>query len=110
MYIKYDSNPVPVNYSFEELALVIDEYIKATTSEFTFKSICCYIVNKAISEGRVPDAEHTKYSSGEMDPISSIEVSRCLWNLIWDRKIIIAFGYNSYAGHTNGDTRFSINK
>lgn len=45
-----------------------------------------------------------------MSPLSAIEVSKCLWELIWDKRIFIAFGENPYAAHYAGDTRFVINK
>lgn len=52
----------------------------------------------------------TRYSSREMSPLSAIEVSKCLWELIWDKKIFIAFGENPYAAHYAGDTRFVVNR
>lgn len=48
-------------------------------------------------------------SSREMSPLSAIEVSKCLWELIWDKRIFIAFGENPYAARYAGDTRFIIN-
>lgn len=110
MYLTYDSNPVPVTYTQEELRLVIDDYLNDVTLEFSFRGICSYIIDKAITEGKVPDASHTQYSSREMSPLSAIEVSKYLWELIWDKKIFIAFGENLYMAHYAGDTRFVINR
>lgn len=106
----YDSNPVPVTYTQEELRQVIDDYLKGVTTEFSFRCLCSHIVEKAIKEGKVRDASHTQYSSREMSPLSAIEVSKCLWELIWDKRIFIAFGENPYAAHYSGDTRFVINR
>lgn len=78
--------------------------------EFSFKGLCYHIIEKAISDGKVRNASTTQYSSREMNPLSSIEVSKYLWNLLWDKKIYIAFGENPYAAHYNGDTRFIINR
>lgn len=110
MYVTYDSNPVPVTYTQEELRQVIDDYLKDVTTEFSFRSLCSYIIDNAIAEGKVPNASHTQYSSREMSPLSAIEVSKCLWELIWDKKIFIAFGENPYMAHYAGDTRFVINR
>jgi len=106
--VTYDSNPVPVTYTQEELRQVVDSYLKEVHTEFSFRGICSYIVDKAIKEGKVRDASHTKYSSREMSPLSAIEASKCLWELIWDKKIFIAFGENPYAARYSGDTRFVI--
>ena len=110
MYTVYDSNPVPVTYTQAELEQVIDDFIKETSREFSFRRLCSHIIEKAISEKKVEKAETTQYSSREMNPLSSIEVSRYLWKLIWDKKIFIAFGENPYAPTYKNDTRFVINK
>ena len=110
MYISYDPNPVPVTYTAEELWKKIDEFIKVVNTEFSFKGVCQYIVDCAIKEGKVRDPEHTQYSSRELNPLSSIEVSKYLWELIWAKHIYIAFGDNPYAAQYNGDTRFVINE
>lgn len=106
MYITYDSNPVPVTYTQEELRQDIDNYLKDVTTEFSFRGLCSYIIDKAIAEGKVRDASQTQYSSREINPLSAIEVSKCLWDLIWDKKIFIAFGENLYMAHYAGDTWF----
>ena len=110
MYVIYDSNPVPVTYNKAELAKVIDDYLKNVTTEFSFRGLCSHIIDKAISDGKVRNSQNTQYSSRQMNPLSAIEVSRYLWELIWDKKIFIAFGENPYSAHYNDDTRFVINK
>lgn len=105
----YDSNPVPVTYTQEELKQVVEDYLNDVATEFSFRGLCSFIVGKAIDEGKVHNAGHTQYSSREMNPSSAIEVSKYLWELIWDRRIFIAFGENPYAARYAGDTRFVIN-
>ncbi len=48
MYVTYDSNPVPVTYALEELRQVVVSYLKEVDTEFSFRGICSYIVDKAI--------------------------------------------------------------
>lgn len=110
MYVTYDPNPVPVTYTQEELNQVIEDFLKGGTTEFSFRGLCSYIVEKAIKEGKVPNASHTQYGSRELNPSSAIEVSKCLWELIWDKRIFIAFGENPYVARCAGDTRFIINR
>ncbi|CCX57297.1 unknown [Bacteroides sp. CAG:1060] len=110
MYVIYNPNPVPITYTPDELAIVISDYLEEVKTEFSFKSICSFILDKAIAEGKVKDSHNTQYSSKEISPLSSIEVSRYLWKLIWEKKIFIAFGDNPYAAHYNNDTRFIINQ
>lgn len=102
----YNSNPVPVEYTEEEMRERVLRFIDDNKTEFSFKVLSSYMVQIAISERKVKDADHTVYSSSEMDPRSSIMLSKILWDLIWDKKIFIAFGENPYAAHYAGDTRF----
>lgn len=106
----YNSNPVPVEYTEEEMREKILVYIKDTEREFSFKSLSVFLVHEAIKELKVKDAAHTQYSSNEMDPLSSIQLSKILWELIWDKTIFIAFGENPYVAHYAGDTRFVVAK
>lgn len=106
----YDYNPVPLTYSQSELAQLVDEYLNGVSFVCTYKEICRFILDKAITEGRVENANSTEYSSREISPLSSIEISKYLWSLIWDKKIFIAFGGNPFIAQHTDDVRFIINK
>lgn len=106
----YNSNPVPVEYTEAEMREKVLSYISNVKCEFSFKNLSCYIVQMAIKEQKVKDAAYTQYSSSEMNPVSSILLSKILWELIWDRKIYIAFGENPYMAHYKGDTSFVVLK
>ncbi len=106
---RLDSNPVPVEYTEEEMREKVLHYIDEVKEEFSFKVLSSYIINMAKKEQKVKDADHTQYSSSnEMNSTSSILLSKILWELIWDKKIFIAFGVNPYSTHYTGDTRFGI--
>ena len=107
----YNPNPVPVEYTEEEMRERVLSYLDNGRSEFSFRQLSNYIINSAKEEHKVKNASHTQYGSNEMDTASSIQLSRILWELIWDKKIIIVFGDNPYVSHSAGDTRFvAINK
>ena len=106
----YDSNPVPVEYKEHEMREKVLSFISEDRTEFTFKTLSDFIVQTAMKEQKVKNAAHTQYSSNEMDPMSSILLSKILWELIWDKRIIIAFGENPYVAHYAGDTRFVVMK
>ena len=101
----YDPNPVSLTYSEEELRTIIEQYISAQDYEFSYKSICHYVLDKAKQEGKVPNAGCTQYSSSELNPFSGIVVSRLLWEMIWEKKIFVAFGANPYQGGYPEDVR-----
>jgi len=106
----YSSNPVPVEYSEEEMKKVISDYLRSVKEEFSFHALSDYIVDRAIKEGKVANAASTQYSSNKMTPSSSIIVSKILWNYIWNQKVFIAFGENPYTANYKDDTRFVVVK
>lgn len=106
MGLRYDMNPIPVEYTEGEMREKVLSYIDNCKSEFSFRQLSNYIINNAKDEQKVKNAPLTQYSSNEMDPASSILLSRILWELIWNRKIFIAFGENPFSAHYAGDTRF----
>ena len=46
----FNSNPVPVEYTEEEMREKILVYIKDTEREFSFKSLSVFLVHEAIKE------------------------------------------------------------
>lgn len=106
----YSSNPVPVEYTEEEMKRVIKKYLSIVEEEFSFNSLTDYIVGRAIKEGKVANAASTQYSSNKMNTTSSILVSKILWNYIWNQKIFIAFGENPYVASYKDDTKFVVVK
>jgi len=103
--IHFDSNPVPITYTYEELEIIIDDFIKDNKS-FGFHELCNFIVEKAKKDNKVVNAQNTKYSSSELQPSCNSIISRILWNLIWNRKLIIEFGTNPYRSQYPDDTYF----
>lgn len=106
----YNSNPIPVEYTEKEMKEKVLIFIKNVEGEFSFRTLSNYVVQTAMNEQKVKDAAHTQYSSNEMDSLSSIQLSKILWELIWDKKLFIAFGENPYMAHYACDTRFVVVK
>lgn len=104
MTINY--NPVPLDYTDDELRKVVEEYIDAQKSEFSFKKMCLSILHRAMDEGKTVDSRHTQYESNELKSTDGIRLSRILWDMIFERRIIIAFGDNPYLLTYGNDTRF----
>lgn len=104
MTINY--NPVPLDYTDEELRMVVEEYIDAQRSEFSFKKMCLSILHRAMDEGKTVDSRNTQYESNELKASDGNRISRILWDMIFERRIIIAFGDNPYQSNYANDTRF----
>ena len=106
--MKYDSNPVHVLYSNEELRdriLMVIEGRDKTTG-ITFVNLCYQIIQIAFQENKVKVPEDTIITSEELAPEEQVRVSRILWELIWDHKIFLLFGRSDLLGLSNGEDRF----
>lgn len=101
----YDMNPVSITYSEDELRTLIEDFVNKQDNEFSYKIVCHHILGKAKEEGKVPNADNTQYSSNELNPWSGAIVSKIIWEMIWDRKVFIAFGSNPYRGGYPDDVR-----
>ena len=97
---------MPLDYTDEELRKVVEEYIDAQKSEFSFKKMSLSILHRAMDEGKTVDSKNTQYKSNELKSTDGIRISRILWDMIFERKIIIAFGDNPYMSTYGNDTRF----
>ena len=112
MTIVYGEHQLAMNYSNEELNLIIDQYIKKEKSEgrdvFSYKSLCYYIFSRASSEKRLKVETGHVYNNPVMMDADATLVSKLLWQRIWNRNIIIDFHENKYASNYFDDTRFCI--
>ena len=106
MYKISESGPVPLTYTDLEIHQLVDNFIKESKGEFSYKRICDYIVSMAKQDGKVEGAPYAEYRSFEISISDGYTISRVLWEKIWNKEIIIAFGENSYRCYSNGDKRF----
>ena len=106
--MNYDTNPVHLLYSNEELRdriLMVMESRDHTTG-ITFVNLCYQIIQIGFQENKVVIPEDSIVTSEELAAEEQVRVSRILWELIWDRKIFLLFGRSDLLGLSNGEDRF----
>ena len=108
--MKYDTNPVRLLYTNEELRdrilMVMDS--RDHTTGITFVNLCYQVIQIGFQENKVVIPEDSIVTSEELAPGEQVRVSRILWELIWDRKIFLLFGRSDLLGLSNGEDRFVI--
>ena len=106
--MKYDTNPVRLLYTNEELRdrilMVMDS--RDHTTGITFVNLCYQVIQIGFQENKVVIPEDSIVTSEELAPGEQVRVSRILWELIWDRKIFLLFGRSDLLGLSNGEDRF----
>lgn len=107
--MKYDTNPVQLLYSDEELRVRINMVMDSRdhTKGITFVNLCYQLMQVAFQEHQVKKAdENTTITSEELSAEDQVRVSRILWQLIWEHKVFLLFGRSELLGLSNGEDRF----
>ena len=110
MIIKYGRTPLPLLYKEEEFAQIIVNIINDTESDaITYNAICSQLRYKAIIEDKFKKEKNTHYSEIVLCDSDCHSVTKVLWNLIWEKKIMIEF-HTPIGSHDSNDTIFYILK
>jgi hypothetical protein len=78
-------NPIQVNYTDQELRILIEEYIAMQRSSFSFKGVCSYILYRAMEEGKT--ANNGIYESNQMAQKDGERVSVILDKIVAEGRI-----------------------
>ena len=73
-------NPIQVNYTDQELRILIEEFIAMQRTSFTFKGVCSYILYRAMEEGKT--ANKGIFESNQLDEKDSASVGIILDKII----------------------------
>jgi hypothetical protein len=76
-----NTNPIAVIYSDSKLRILVEEYITMQKHDFTFKSLCSYVLYCAMEEEKT--ANEGLYESNQLSPADCERISGIL------RKIVI---------------------
>jgi hypothetical protein len=89
-------NPIQVNYTDQELRILVEEFIAMQRSSFTFKGLCSYILYRAMEEGRTKGERI--YESNQMQTEDCNRVKSILKKIVCEGRI--ATTSDSYSNDT----------
>ena len=106
--MNYDAHPVHLLYDREEMRDRINMIMDSRdhTTGITFVNLCYQLIQIAFQENKVKKTEGVIITSEELAPEEQVQVSRILWELIWNHKIFLLFGRSELLGLSNGEDRF----
>jgi len=105
---KFGSTPLSLKYENEELAKVIENYISSVKGTFRYSYLCSHIENKAMQEDMFKTEPYTRYTDIALTEQDHYRINMILWQMIWDKRIVLAFR-NGYFNNKNGnDTLFDV--
>lgn len=92
---RFGTSYIPLLYTNEELKGIVELVIKSFSASFSFRQLCSAIINRADNEGKLKKEPHTQYSSVQLTTDDTNKISYLLWQIIWDKKLIIVFEPNT---------------
>lgn len=82
-----NTNPIQVTYSNERLRTLVEEFITMQKHEFTFKSLCSYVLYWAKEEGKT--ANSGLYESNQLDPKDCDRLNQILEKVVREGRIVV---------------------
>ena len=89
------NNPITLTYSDAELRILVEEFVAQQKMEFTFKSLCSFILYWAIEEGKTAGNGSFVRDSNELQGSDQGQVRCILESIVKDGRIGIAHGDNN---------------
>ena len=90
-----NTNPIAVTYTNTELRTLVEEFIFQQKKEFTFKSLCSFILYWAMEEGKTAGNGSAVRESNELRESDQDRVRCILESIVKDGRIAIAHGDNN---------------
>ena len=81
------TNPIAVDYSTEELRILVEEYLSMQKKEFTLNGVCSHVLYWAMEEGRTAGAGETIYESNQLETGDCERIGRILESIVKDGRI-----------------------
>lgn len=80
-----DNKAITVTYSNEKLRILVEEYITMQKHGFTFKSLCSYVLYRAMEEDKT--ANKGLYESNQLSSADSQRICNILRKVIGEGRI-----------------------
>ena len=89
------NNPITLTYSDAELRYLVEEFVVQQKKEFTFRSLCSFILYWAMEEWKTVGNGSANRESNELQKSDQERVSHILESIAKDGRIAIAHGDNN---------------
>lgn len=80
-----NNNPIAVKYSDSKLCILVEEYITMQKHEFTFKSLCSYVLYRAMEEEKTGNTG--LYESNQLSPADCERISDILRKIVKEGRL-----------------------
>ena len=90
-----NASPISVTYTNAELRTLVEEFIFQQKKEFTFKSLCSFILYWAMEEGRTDGTSKAFFKSNQLEARDCGRLNDILESIVKDGRICKMVGDDS---------------
>lgn len=101
----FGTSQLDLKYDDNKLRDIIMDYLKQKRKT-SYISLCNYITSESDNNNMFVKDENTIYSNLELSEKEHERINLILWNLIWERHLLINFRVPIFGSHYNNDTYF----
>lgn len=94
-----------LKYHDNELREIITDFLKKNRKT-SYMALCNYIISESENKNMFVKDDNTIYSNIELSEKEHERINLILWNLIWERSLLINFRVPTFGSHYNNDTYF----
>ena len=105
---KYGRSPLSLTYKDNELENLVSDFTDVCHGTFTFSELCSYVLERAMREKKLNAEPYTRYTNIVMTEKDEHRLTMMLWQMIWDRRIVIEFRNNDL--RRSNETLFGVVK
>lgn len=87
-----NAQPIAVDYSNDELRILVEEYLSMQKTDFSLKGVCSYALYWAMEEGRTGEASNTIYGSSQLQENDCQRIRQILESIVKDGRICRVVG------------------
>jgi len=102
----FGTTNIPLTYTDQELTQKVKKMVNDMPTTFTFQNLCQQILVAADKEGKLRKEPETEYSTIHLTTNDIMNISKILWEMIWERTLYIVFDAYPYC-RENQSTLFT---
>lgn len=106
-YTVMGTSRLPLKIDGDEMKKCLDELIEQFGNSFSFHQLYDSFKYNAINNDWFKKEPYTQYFNIELTKEDARKISAHLWNLIWDKKLMIDFNHDKYQSNDFNDYMFS---
>ena len=98
---------LPLNIDEETFSKSLEKLVNNFGDSFSYRQLYTSFKYEAVQNDWFKKEPYTQYANIELTDKDAHKISKYLWKMIWEKKLILEFNYNEYRSNYPSDYMFS---